>query len=215
LQDGAIRSWQLTPDGRHVSPYDAKAWHLLTLDESGAVAGCERLLLHDAASGFEQLSLSRSAAARCATWGRAVRQAVEREMAEARRRCLAVVEIGGWALAEALRGTTEAIKLALGAFAWTQILGGAIGLTTATVRNHSASILGRIGGRSLFDGDTEIPEYFDPQYGCKMKLLRFDSRCYGTKYARTVDALQEYFVDAPVICAGVQHTGLLARRMAA
>jgi hypothetical protein len=72
--------------------------------------------------------------------------------------------------------------------------------------------LSRIGGRSLVFGDIEIPEYYDPQYGCRMKLLRFDSRSYGAKYAQAVEDLLFHFAGAPVVCAGA---GRVARAMAA
>ena len=46
LADGAIVPSQLTADGRHQTPQDDRAWHILTLDARGQVAGCAWFLEH-------------------------------------------------------------------------------------------------------------------------------------------------------------------------
>src|SRR3954471_22842294 len=42
LKDGAIRSDQLTSDGRHKLAIDDRSWHVLTFDVNGKVSGCSR-----------------------------------------------------------------------------------------------------------------------------------------------------------------------------
>lgn len=199
LQDGAIQPHDLTVDGRHHAAADYASWHLLTLDDNGQVAGCARFHM-PARSTFDQLIVSRSALARCAEWGGKLRAAVNDELAQARALYRPFVEAGGWALSEKLRHSIEAIRLALGAFATGQMLGGAIGVTTATTRHHSASILSRIGFSALRSLDVEMPMYFDPQYGCDMAILRFDSSVYSPKYSSAIGQLLQRLAFSPVLC---------------
>src|SRR5688572_4818581 len=61
LQDGAIGPSDVTPDGRHRSPFDKNSWHLLSLSVSGQVVGCVRLLPHCTTASYKQLFASHSA----------------------------------------------------------------------------------------------------------------------------------------------------------
>ena len=201
LQEGAIQSSQLTTDGRDASPVDHLAWHLLTLDEDGSVGGCVRMLVHQPNPAFEHLIVGHTALAKCPDRGLALRSAVESEIADARSAGVAVVEIGGWVLTEAMRCSAEAIRLALGVWAWGRLLGGAVGFATATVRNHSANILGRIGGRPLRHCGDPIPQYFEPKYGCDIQILRFDSNSFSGRYAPVVESMCDRLTRAPVLSA--------------
>ncbi len=58
------------------------------------------------------------------------------------------VELGGWAVSERARGTAAPLALALAVWAFSRRGRGALGLTTATYRHCSATILKRLGGRS-------------------------------------------------------------------
>ena len=98
-------------------------------------------------------------------------------------------EVGGWAVARESRCTSEGLLLALGAYSLGRALGGALGLTTATVRHSSSTILRRLGGGHLEAGGTAVPSYYDPRYRCEMELLRFDSRRPNAKYAGLIDTL--------------------------
>ena len=40
LQEGALASHQLSPDGLHQAPEDDKSWHLLMLNRYGRVSAC-------------------------------------------------------------------------------------------------------------------------------------------------------------------------------
>lgn len=77
-----------------------------------------------------------------------------------------VARLGGWAVAEHLRGSTAGVRLVLAAFALARRLGDSRGFATATVRHGSADILRRLGGRL-------IVQYFDAAYGCEMQFLEF------------------------------------------
>ena len=201
LKDGAIEASDLTSNGRHVLPTDEQSWHLLTVDTSGRVLGCTRYLQHSGAVPFHDLRVSHAALAKCPTWGSKLRRAVQSELAEARMAGFSYVEIGGWAMAEEIRCTTEALRSVLATYAWSQLIGGVLGLSTATERNSSASILRRLGGRPLeADGDT-LPAYFDPAYKCNMEMIRFDSRHPNLRYKSAIDELATTFQSIPVICA--------------
>jgi hypothetical protein len=203
LQDGAISRAELSEDGRHILPYDAQSWHLLSMDNAGRVMGCTRYLLHECGSSYRDLRVSKSALARSAEWGCIFRAAVERELDSAWHSGFSYVEVGGWAMAEQVRGSGECVRSVLATYAWSRLIGGALGISTATERNGSACILGRLGGQPLEWGPETIPAYFDAQYGCNMHILRFDSRRPNPKYEQAIQQLQKCLTEVPVICGGV------------
>jgi hypothetical protein len=201
LRDGAITSAQLTADGCHVQAADEVSWHVLSLQPDGRVMACARFRLHDPQAAPESLGVWSSALARSAAWSNRLRAAIESDMSLARLRNLAYAEVGGWAVAEEWRRTTQAATTALSTYALAETLGGCIGITTATVRHCSSRILRKLGGRSLECAGTLLPSYFDPQYGCEMEILRFDSSAPGRKYDMHVARLARQLRDLPVICA--------------
>jgi hypothetical protein len=109
-------------------------------------------------------------------------------------------EVGGWAVAEEQRRTFEPLRIIPAAFGLLRLLGGALGVATATLRHESAPILRRIGLTSLVEDGQELPAYFDPHYGCQMEVLQFDSRRPAPKYEGWVSELSESLRTAPVIC---------------
>ena len=151
------------------------SWHLLVHDENDEIAGCLRYQIHNLESMFLRLSVFNTSLASCPQWGPALRKAIHSEISLAKRLKLSFVEVGGWALAEHVRGTSEALRMALSAYSLGQLLGGAVGVSTATRRHCSSSILRRMGGKPLEDDGVSIPTYYDPQYGCDMEILRFHS----------------------------------------
>jgi len=200
LQDGAIEPWQLSIDGRHVQAADYKSWHLLTLDERGNVTACTRYLPHKYDVSFHELTISHSVLGQSETWGRMLRNAVENELATAKWRRCSYVEMGGWAISETLRCTTEAVRMVLTAYGLARLLGGALGISTVTTRHSSSSILKRIGGEHLAARGVELPPYYDPQYKCQMEILRFDSECPNSRYRSSVEECRSYLQSVPVIC---------------
>jgi hypothetical protein len=201
LHDGAITPAQLTADGRHQLPIDNASWHVVSVQDDGRVLGCARYRAYDKHTQPEHLSAWRSALAGDRTWRGTLHMALESEISLARKRNVDYVEVGGWAIAEDLRFTMEALNIALSTYALAQSIGGCIGLTTATVRNCSSRILRKIGGRSLGLPGCPLPSYFDPQYGCEMELLRFDSHAPNPKYQTRIDDILTRFFELPVVCA--------------
>jgi len=217
LNDGAITASELDESGRHRLDVDVRSWHIVTLDAQDAVCGCARYTEYPTQVEFSELRLSNAAIATCETWGGKFRAAIEREKRLARREHARFVEVGGWAIAETLRKTTEALRIALATYALAQTLGPAIVLTTATVRHHSAAVLRKIGGRSLFVGSNELPRYFDKQYDCEMELLRFESSSPNPKFEPWIEQIRSEMSSVDVVCPRLQlrPAGFSPRRAAA
>ncbi|MBL8209763.1 MAG: hypothetical protein JNK87_03580 [Bryobacterales bacterium] len=202
LEEGAVSASKLSPDGRHEMPVDHGSWHLLLLKE-GRIAGCMRYAAHAASSRATDLLIWHSTLARSREWSFSLRAAIEKELAGARRRNFHFGEPGGWVIAPELRGSMDAVKLALGGFALAQVLGGAVGVCTATRKNHSAAILKRLGGRPLGFGKATLPPYYEPQYGCEIEILKFDSDTIAAQYRGAVQALSDQFSQKVPVMAGV------------
>lgn len=211
LTDGAIERRHLN-DGLHCTPEDTQSWHLLMLDAQRRVTACAWYLLHEQPPAAQDLHrvrdtpLARAEASRASLW-----TAVEAELERARRAGVMFGEVGGWAVTEAARGTTDALVLALSTFGLSRVLGNALCLTTATVRHCSSTILRRLGGQSLSANGEEIPSYYDPRYKCEMELLRFDSRKPSGKYMSLVNSLQEQLLSrvSVILPAAEEATGPL------
>ncbi len=202
VKDGAIRREDLTADGRHALRVDEHSWHVLSLDRAGEVASCLRFLDESQADGFESLGIRQAALAQCPEQGRRFRSAVEWEMERARRMHMGFGEVGGWAVAEAHRRTIEPVGILLATYGLLELLGGCIGVATATFRHASSTILRKIGLSSLAAGGVELTPYFDPSYGCQMEVLQFDSRFPSSKYSAWVTELAGILRDSPVVCRG-------------
>jgi len=198
VQDGAIEQSCLI-DGRHQCATDISSWHLLVLNSLGHICGCLRLHEHPKPAVLSDLSIARCALARDPEWGDTVAGALKEELSFSRDGNLRFAELGGWALDEEIRGTTEALRFALATYAFWQMLGDAICLTTATHRHCSASILRRIGGRSLAHHGAELPPYYDPQYNCKMEILKFYSWAPNPRYAVWIKQMREELSRVTVI----------------
>lgn len=198
--DGTF-SRQRVPGGLHVEKLDASSWHLLMLDsgDSGEVLGCVRWRVHDPRTSFGRLAVRHGALARCGRWGKSFRRAVEHELKTARGEASSYIEAGGWVLDESIRSTTETVRGMLLAFAWTRLVGGARGLTTAMLKDGSAAILRRLGGKPLECDGKPIPSYFDRDYNCRMEVLRFTADSTDPKFEPVVQALQDEMRSVPVI----------------
>jgi len=86
----------------------------------------------------------------------------------------------------------------LAAYGLANLLGGCLGVATATWRHKSATILRRIGLSALESDGAELPPYFDPKFDCQMELLRFDSRRPNPRFAKSVGELAASLNRAPV-----------------
>src|SRR5215471_8515667 len=132
LSDGAIEPWQLNEEGLHQQPADSRSFHLLSLDEMGQVVACTRYLPHLNSVEFSQLGVSRSPLAQDRTTRPAFERAVETELGRARGLGFGYVEMGGWAVTEKLRCSTEAVRMVVTIYALARSLGGALGISTVT-----------------------------------------------------------------------------------
>ena len=199
LTDGAIRPDQLSADRRHVTPEDNNSWHLLTVDSRQRVTGCAWYLQHDETVEPAELRVRHCPLAKMKEWSDLLWKSVEAEITRARREFLRYAEVGGWAVSKDAGCTSEGLVIALAGYSLGQICGGCIGITTATVRHCSSSILRRLGGSPLEASGVQVPSYYDPKYDCEMELLRFDSRCPHPKYAGLVERLRETMAHVQVI----------------
>ncbi len=203
VKDGAIQPWELDDEGRFHMQGDEQSWHFLLIDDQEEVIGCARYLLHSEDVRYDQLRLRHAAIANDPNWSQKVKTAVEADLAYARKEGLSYVELGGWALSEDWRGTKAALEILLASYAWAQSIGNCICACTATVRNNSASILRRIGGQSLQANNECLPSYNDPQYGCLMELLRFDSRKVDQRFAPIVEQIK-WKLSKSVVLSGMK-----------
>ena len=201
LQDGAITGDDLTSDGLHRTPEDERSWHLLSYSRERGVSSCVWYLEHEADTTLPSLRVRTCPLARRDEWRRPFTAAIQSELSRARRERLRYAEVGGWAVSPDSRCTPEGLVLALAAFSLGRIAGGALGLTTATVRHASSAILRRLGGTNLEANGQTIPSYFDERYGCEMELLRFDSRRPSARFGHLIDRLAEKLVFVPVVAA--------------
>jgi len=191
LKDGAIQPHQLTLDGRHQTPEDENSWHMLLLDARGRVSACALYMEHQGDVTFDQLRVRHCAMAEDNEWRPKLVRAVQRELDRAKGEGLRYVELGGWAVSEGSRGTAGPLALAFAAYGFSRRAAGALGMTTATFRHCSATVLKRLGGsRFEVDGET-LPPYYEPRYQCLMELLRFDSRRPNSKYLGLIDQMRD------------------------
>lgn len=211
LEDGAIDRSQMT-NGRHIVESDHKSWHLLVLDGSQQVCACTRYHRHPAGVEFSRLTAAESSLASSPEWGSKVKSAVEEELALSRSLNLPFVEVGGWALASEIRGSVEALRMVLAAYAFFRALGGAVGLATATIRHSSASILRRIGGRPLQHKGLQVPSYLDSHYRCNMEMLRFYSWAPNPRYDCWIREIGNEIRSIPVIAATMPEPAWFADR---
>jgi len=213
-EDGAIDPKTLTVDGRHQQAIDNHSWHIVALGADGTVQGCIRYSPHHKDVRFEHLGAAASALSQ--SGNHQVREAIENEIARAREKQVGFAEVGGWALGPVLRSSTAALDMLLLAFALIERLGGSLGVSTATVRHGSASILQRMGLRPLEFEGTELPAYYDRQYQCEMQILRFDSSAPNPKYSNRLRNFEAQLSNLRVLCASkVQSTIPLTYAMAA
>jgi hypothetical protein len=201
LEDGAIERRQLSTDGLHRTPEDERSWHLLMLGRDGRISACAGSLEHENTTSIRNLRVRNCPLAATESGRERLHAAVQSEIDRARQDGLSYAEVGGWAVSKQCRCTSEGLLLALAAYSLGRRLGGALGITTATVRHSSSTILRRLGGSLLEAGGTVVPSYFDPKYNCEMELLRFDSRRPNAKYAGLIELLRDRLTNVAVFAS--------------
>src|SRR5688572_9229006 len=199
FDDGALGREQLTADGLHETVEDQRSWHLLMVDRRQRVTGCAWYLEHDSSVRVDDLRVRCCPLARMSQWRDYLWKGVESELSRARRESLRYAEVGGWAVSKASRCTSEGLVLALAGYSLGRICGGCLGITTATVRHCSSSILRRLGGAPLSAEGAPVPSYYDPRYDCEMEILRFDSRKPNPKFNDLIERLRERMAGVPII----------------
>lgn len=199
LRDGALRPQDLTSDGLHRTPEDEQSWHVLMVDGQGRLEACIWYLEHDNSVSLDDLRARTCPLALRAGTRDQFREAVETEIALARKEGIRYAESGGWAVSEESRLGTDGLVLALSAFSLGNISGGVRALSTATSRHCSTRILQRLGGSPLAHNGEAIPSYFDPKHRCDMDVLRFDSRRPDPKYLGLVRLLEKQLANVPVV----------------
>jgi hypothetical protein len=199
LQDGAVRKQQLSPDGRHRLPIDTESWHILNLNEEGRTCGCLRLHQEPSGRFCDPLPLPPTALAHCPNWGGKLKKAVQTEIARAREEHLLFGDVGGWAIAPDRRRGLDCLRMILAGYSLMQLLGGVVGIATATCKHGSAQILRKLGLRPLEADGESIPAYYDAHYNSEMEVLRFDSRHPNPKYGSWIAELTSYLTYVPVI----------------
>jgi hypothetical protein len=96
----------------------------------------------------------------------------------------------------------------LAMYGLSELMGGALALSTATTRHGSSSILRRIGGRPLSENGVEIPSYYDSNYNCEMELLSFETSSPNPRYANWISKFSQALRHVPVVLsesADVEH----------
>lgn len=199
LADGALRADELTPDGRHETPDDARSWHLLTVDDEHRVSGCVWYLPQSDAASIDQLRIGKASVARDPAWRGQLDSAVAAQIARARREGVGYGEVGGWAISNDGRRTPDGLMLILAMFGLLRLFGGPQIVSTATSRNASAAILRKLGGSPFQCGNATVPPYYDENYRCEMELLQFDSRRSSEKYNFLIDRLSVRLATALVV----------------
>lgn len=183
----------LTRDGRHVQAADPKSWHVLLTDTHGTVRGCARY--RPVSGDVAGLGAINSTLAKSRRFGSTLIRAVEDHVNSARAANVGYGEAGGWVLSPSLRCSTAAVNIALMTFALAERLGGGMGITTATVRHHSASILQRLGGQTL----AGLPPYYEPKFGCVIQILGFDMKSLARQFARKLSEARAHLDSTEVL----------------
>jgi hypothetical protein len=197
--DGAIGADELSEDGRHESPVDDHAWHVLSVDPGGHVVSCLRYVEETWAASFDDLWVQR-AAKPADEFQNEFRRGVEWALEHARRLGLHFGEVGGWAVSEESRLTTEPLRILLATYGLLELLGGCFGVATATLRHGSAHILRRVGLAGIPAGPTEMDPYYDLHHACEMELLSFDSRSPNPRYKGAIEQFCQILPFVPVVC---------------
>ena len=204
VQDGFLTPESLSPDGRHQTPEDERSWHLLMLNKAGGVNACAWYLEHPNTASIDDLRLRSCPLAGSEGWRERLKKAVESELDRARRDSLRYAEVGGWAVSKQSRCTSEGLMLALAAYSLGRCLGGALGVTTAGVRNASSAILRKLGGATLEHDGVGMPAYYDAHYHSQIELLRFDSRRPNSRYLGLIELLRQKLTSVSVYATPAQ-----------
>jgi hypothetical protein len=128
-----------------------------------------------------------------------LQRAVHADLARARDEQIKYSEVGGWAVAHPAHRPTEGVLLILATFGLSRMLGGALGVATATARHSSAAMLRRLGLHRFETNGKSIEPYFDQKYDCEMEVLRYDTRRSDPRYHGLIENLRARLHRAQVV----------------
>ncbi len=188
----------LQPDGRHWHQLDDPSWHVILQNADARILGCARYRPN--ITNFEQLICSKAAVAVSPVTGPIFRSAFMQEQAKARARGLHYGEASAWAMGADSRCSTAAVNIALMSFALAELLGGGLGLTTASTRHQASSILRRLGGSPF----ANFEPYYEPMFDCSIELLQFDIASFKDRYKAKLEEMKAELRRTPVVCPIVE-----------
>jgi hypothetical protein len=201
VQDNSLPASALDAQGRHNMPYDDEAWHLLVWDRYQNVCGAMRVGIHlqkHRPVRLEDLQISKFLA-HLPTATRSLVEGAARAYLRRIRSPSPFFEPGGWVIAENARKSTLASVLAAAVWSLGRAVGGSAGLSMATMKNNSASILKKMGGFELFSRGVPLAPFFDPYHGSQMELIGFDPSYLNPRLEATVAEIQEFINVLPII----------------
>jgi hypothetical protein len=176
--DGAIPQNGQDPHMDHFASFDEVGCHAILMNGADELVGCARYLMWDLRSGnfrLEQLALfpflTRMASEQRALFVSAIQYFLDDSLARSPVSYRRLMESGGWAVDRREENRYAAPLLVAIGFALGLSNLCLVGLSAATVRHRSNSILKRLGMFELRYRSQALPTFFDPYHGCDMEIL--------------------------------------------
>jgi hypothetical protein len=204
VQDKAIPSSALDEQGRHYSEYDYRAWHIIFRERRQELCGAIRVGLVDYGDygdteESDPLQVLQFLSHIPSDTKAPLETAVRRFLDNCRTLAPSICEPGAWAVAEDVRKSRVAPILAASIWSLGRVMGGGIGVATATTRHGSADILKKMGGFDLFLNGMPLVPFYDSYHQCYIELIGFDSDYLNPRLEPTVAEVQDYISNLPII----------------
>jgi hypothetical protein len=200
LADGAIGRDHLSVDGRLVSKWDRRSWHVIAREGDDACATM-RFTFHRSPVAPEDLALAGSGLFSSPV-GQRSRDAILSYQKECLASCDIFGEVGGWAADTSRRGSRKSAAIALSAWPICRSQGRVRAISTVTERNQSIGILMRIAAAPLRDENGELPSWNDEKYQCGMHLSVFTTWDLHSEFEADARELADILYAAPLLtCA--------------
>ena len=186
-------SVDMGPAGAAIDSPDTVSWHVLaTRFADRAVVGAIRTQVYDL-NGGQPLVASLFEYSGVHIADPSARQLVERGLAEyvaaQSRRCRRFYQVGGFAVAPALRGSALGPVLALAMNTLARLLGLRGGCTFATVAHNVAALDRRLGASGLHHDGHELPPFYCAAHQSLGQLLATEAGRFEPRLASTAIAL--------------------------
>jgi hypothetical protein len=215
VRDGAIPPSSLDSQGRHVSPHDNTAWHIVLREESGRVLGSIRVTLYCHADGpipLDSLHVARLLE-RCPASSRPdYLVALTDFIGKSRQAMPCFFEAAGLVVAPEVRSPSVTPVIMASICSLSLAFGGAWGTGAATNRHNTAAMWKRYGGFPLPYGAGTLRPYYDDYHGCEMEILGFSTDRLHPVLAPTVSDIETALRSIPVITSSsTEHIAKPAR----